>query len=166
MVSIYRIRNGAASERPADVKLVLERLFNTLNLEEAAKKWRVVIEWEQIVGRRIAEVSKAASVRGKTLVVEVAEGIWANELNFLKKMIIDKINKHLCNALIDDIYFKVAPINRKTSAGKLSELERRDNFLTEDQKQVIGAKIDGLADGALKDRLKSLLLKIPLSGKR
>lgn len=61
--------------------------------------------WEQIVGKNVAEHTRASAIKGNRLFVDVDNPIWSTQLLLLKNKIIENINKMTENSHIKDIYF-------------------------------------------------------------
>jgi len=66
-----------------------------------------VLLWEKVVNKKIAKHTYAVKIVKKILYVNVDSSVWAQELNFLKREIIDRINTKVGETLIKDIRFKV-----------------------------------------------------------
>lgn len=66
-------------------------------------------EWDRIVGPRIAAVSRAAAIRGETLVVEVVSSAWLNELTMMRRTILERLNGVRDGVTVEQIRFRLAP---------------------------------------------------------
>ena len=76
--------------RPADMQL--------------AGVWKI---WDQTVGPAIAENARPQAFKQKLLLVQVSSPVWIQQLRFLKKDLIAKLNQALGEACIEDIKFKI-----------------------------------------------------------
>ncbi|MBW2180015.1 MAG: DUF721 domain-containing protein [Deltaproteobacteria bacterium] len=72
--------------------------------QEIAKLWDL---WEDTVGEPIAENTRPAAFKGKILIVYVSRSTWMQQLQFLKKDMITKINNVLGEELIEEIKFRI-----------------------------------------------------------
>ena len=88
MTASSRRRN----RRPVPVSAVLGEYLASSGLEVAIERTRLLDDWPDVVGERIAGVTKAVEVRGDVLVVEVASSPWLNELTMMRGAILDRIN--------------------------------------------------------------------------
>ena len=86
---------------------VLPRALKQLGLEEGLLGWRAVRDWERVVGARIARHARATSFREGVLKVEVEGSAWMHELGFLKRDLVQKVNRHLGRSLVRDVHFVV-----------------------------------------------------------
>jgi len=85
---------------------ILKKVVRDLHLGKKLLQYEVVNEWEKIVGKKIASVTTVEKVVDGKLIVRVKSSAWRNELSFLKKEIIKKINKKFMEEIITDIIFK------------------------------------------------------------
>jgi len=70
---------------------------------------RIVICWADVVGQAIAASTRPFELDDKTLIVEVRDTIWRDELaRFYKGQILRKLNKQLGGAFVRDLRFRVA----------------------------------------------------------
>jgi predicted nucleic acid-binding Zn ribbon protein len=84
---------------------LIEKVFRKLGLAKRYNEQKAVLVWEEVVGKRISEKAKPLYVRDGKLVIEVENSAWMSELHFLKREVIDKLNKRLGGFIIEDIHF-------------------------------------------------------------
>jgi predicted nucleic acid-binding Zn ribbon protein len=96
----------AKKVRPTPIKTSIEQAIETLGLSRKIEQYTAVELWPTIVGERIAQVTVAERMNDNKLFVHVTQAPWRNELTFLKKDIIRKINLALGNDLVKDIIFR------------------------------------------------------------
>lgn len=63
--------------------------------------------WSEIVGPLLSRKSLPVKMGGNRLIIGVAGSAWANELEFMKLQILEKIRKDLPDLPIDEIRFQV-----------------------------------------------------------
>lgn len=81
----------------------LKNLIKNLGIEEQVQVNQVLNLWPIVVGKRIADVSEAKKIEHHVLFVKVLNDSWRNELLFLKKNIIERLNKKVGKDIIKDI---------------------------------------------------------------
>lgn len=81
-------------------------LLHELGMGKKIRQYEVIDLWAGIVGEQIAKVAVAEYINGSKLFVRVARATWRNELVFLKKDLIGKINAALNEEVISDIIFR------------------------------------------------------------
>ncbi len=97
-----QIRDKKGPER---IGSVLGNLLKDLGLEKRIKEQELIINWEKIVGNNIAENTKPFKIEGAKLFLKVKSSSWRNELFYLKKELITKLNDSAKQELIKDIIF-------------------------------------------------------------
>lgn len=98
-------RRNAGLER---MHSVLADLLEEAGVQEQVERVRVLELWPEIVGERVAAVTRAKSVDGATLIVEVRSSAWLMELNMLKGDIVERTNQHMNDVSIEKIVFVLA----------------------------------------------------------
>lgn len=83
---------------------ILNELLQRNGLTHRVKQFEVINAWPEVVGPAVARVSKAAEVREGVLYVEVLNGVWRNELFYLKPELVQKLNRHVGQKVIHDIH--------------------------------------------------------------
>ncbi len=89
---------------------ILDTLVSRLGIKKQLKKAEVIKDWESIVGKKIADETKAELVKGKTLFVNASSPVWAQELEFLKPELLKKIRQKIGQGIITDIRFRTGKI--------------------------------------------------------
>ena len=76
---------------------------------ELMQVWQV---WDRIVGDVVSKNAKPAAFKGRIVLVYVTSSTWVHQLQFLKEEIIVKLNEGLGKALVDDLKFKIGPVQK------------------------------------------------------
>jgi len=85
--------------------------LDKLGVEEKFAGSRVLVKWEDIVGKNISDNTKPVGVTDGVLTVNVANSAWLMELSrFYKNEILKKIKYELKDSSIKDIFFKLGEI--------------------------------------------------------
>lgn len=85
---------------------ILDSTFRYLHLDKAAERYKGFQYWPQIVGDKIATVSKPEKIiRGNVLVVRVQDAVWSQELELKKVEILAKMQHYDMGSIIEDIRF-------------------------------------------------------------
>ena len=96
------MRSSAAKQ----LSLSLESTLKQLGLSARVRQYEVLERWPAIVGEHIAAVTVPQRIDHGKLIVRVSRSTWRNELVFLKKEIIAKINKAMNQEIVNDIIFR------------------------------------------------------------
>jgi len=87
---------------------LINNVLNTCRNERPdSEMTRIWALWDETMGVTIAENARPAAFKGQLLVVQVASSPWMQQLQFLKKDIIQKLNSALGKELVQDIKFKI-----------------------------------------------------------
>jgi hypothetical protein len=75
---------------------------------------RVLTEWSELVGPKIAQRTRPEGVTDRLLWVEVATSAWMHELNLLRPQLLRGLHERLGEpTLFDDLRFRIAGRNRR-----------------------------------------------------
>jgi predicted nucleic acid-binding Zn ribbon protein len=85
---------------------LINSVLHQLGLDKKIKQFEIVDLWSNIVGEQISKVTKAETIKDGKLYVSVEHPTWRNELLYLKKELIDKINKEMKQEIVKDIIFR------------------------------------------------------------
>ena len=87
---MYKERGG--QERAAKIGPLMDKILAGFGLLHTLGGWRIVTGWPQIVGEKIAEVSRAIRFSDDTLLVSVPDDGWRQQLSLEVDEILDKIH--------------------------------------------------------------------------
>jgi predicted nucleic acid-binding Zn ribbon protein len=94
------------TKAPTSVARILEHTLGAYRLERKLEQYAAFPDWPQIVGEEIAAVALPLKIiRGNTLIVQVVDAAWAQELSMMKDAILERIFKHGKGATISDVRF-------------------------------------------------------------
>jgi len=77
--------------KPKPLARVISSWLKISGLEKGLEKGRLFEEWESLVGSRISAVSTPIDVRGETLLLEVEDPVWRNELSLMHNQLLEAI---------------------------------------------------------------------------
>lgn len=100
--------------KPEPLGLILSKSIKRLGMEKRLKGEAAILNWEKVVGPKIASNAKAFKFVDSKLLVEVENPSWRNELLFMKEKIIKELNKSIKTKTIKDIIF----VNRSRRASR------------------------------------------------
>jgi hypothetical protein len=108
---IQALRNCMKRKNDKDfshIGTLINNVLNTCRNERPdSEMTRIWALWDETMGVTIAENARPAAFKGQLLVVQVASSPWMQQLQFLKKDIIQKLNSALGKELVQDIKFKI-----------------------------------------------------------
>ena len=83
----------------------MNRLIKELGYEKRLEYQRLLDSWPQVVGERIADVSRAERVQNGVMVVKVDSPVWRNELALEKERILKLLQEKTGSKALVDIRF-------------------------------------------------------------
>jgi len=94
------------SDAPKPIAEAILCTLHELGIQKKIRQYEVIELWETIVGEQIAKVTAAERIDDGKLFVHVFRAPWRNELVFLKKEVIAKINAVFHEEVVYDIIFR------------------------------------------------------------
>ncbi len=94
------------ASNPEPIDRALATLIQELGIGSRIKQLKVLDVWAEVVGEHIAKVTRPDRIERGKLVVHVKKATWRNELTFLKKDIIAKLNQILGEEIVKEIIFR------------------------------------------------------------
>ncbi len=153
-----RSRKRGRQESPVSLGRVLHPYLHRSGLVPKIRENRLIGAWEQIVGQGVAEATEPARLQNRTLQVKVANSVWMQQLQFHKKLIIQKVNQFLGGPFLQDLRFvlgekaKAEPKPPKKEPMAIRELKR-------EEKEKIEREVGCLGDGEMREVLFRLFAK-------
>ena len=83
---------------------VIEKENEFSNLREVAKNFDITADFEKIFPE-LKIIAQAVKAEKKILFLKVENSVWKSELNFMKNLMAEKINKYYNNEVIKSIKF-------------------------------------------------------------
>ncbi|HET9947593.1 MAG TPA: DUF721 domain-containing protein [Longimicrobiales bacterium] len=90
------------------VSAVLPRVLEKHGVGRQIERTRVLELWHELVGEKLAEVTRVRSLDGDALVVEVRSSSWLMELSMMKGRFLERVNERLADAPLERIVFVLA----------------------------------------------------------
>jgi predicted nucleic acid-binding Zn ribbon protein len=101
-------RGGHTVSDLTKAKGVLSKVLAFRGLDKKIERYGFVLQWEKIVGTRLAEVTRPEFIRNRTLIVSVLHSTWAQELTMMKPTLIRSLAHYLQPGdIVRDMVFQV-----------------------------------------------------------
>ena len=113
---------------------VLKDVAHDLKFEVKMEQVMLYRLWNEAVGEQIARNASPVLVRGDVLHVNVSSSVWVQQLQFLRDIMLEKINANLRGRKIKDIRFKIGPLPAappQHAAASLPELDDNEKLATQ-----------------------------------
>lgn len=104
-------RAGVATDL-TKIKGILSKALAHKGLDKGIERYEFILHWEEIVGESLARISKPECILNRALIVRVVHSTWAQELAFMKPVLIQKVLPYLKKGdTIDDIVFRIGSVS-------------------------------------------------------
>jgi hypothetical protein len=90
---------------------VLDHSLKRFELSARLDEYGVWPIWNDVVGKTIALNAQPEKIRNGTLFVKVSSPVWMQQLQFMKELIVEKLNERLKTPAVKTIFFMVGHIN-------------------------------------------------------
>ena len=119
MTRPVRPARRARVARALDTRPASEAVAAALALHgitDQVRAGRVLTEWSDLVGPKIAQRTRPDGITDRVLWVEVATSAWLHELNLLRPQLLDNLRQRLGEPrLFDELKFRLAGRHRRES---------------------------------------------------
>lgn len=135
--------DSARAKHTEKITEILPRFVSSLGQGKAYQTQLLIYNWEKIVGSSIAGHVRPVRMDFRTLFLAADAPVWANELRYMERDLIDKINAFVCEELVREIKFcspkeqgnarryeKEEPLPEKIIPKK-EEYEKTSSFISE-----------------------------------
>ncbi len=143
--------------RPATLTDLLNSVFHGFPMEKRLKEGKIWQVWDAAVGVQIAGRARPVSFRDGTLTVAVNSSPWMQQLTFLKRGIMEKLNGLLGEELIREIYLKAGKPERCVCATPRVRPAKRP--LSAVERQRVSQCTVPVDDPELRASLEDLIVK-------
>lgn len=145
----------------SSIRDILYSPFSAHGFAKVAKGLSICKIWQRAVGPNIAKKTLPLKLTGKTLYVTVATSTWMEELKYLKKDIIKKINNDLKEQTVEEIVFRLGAIaENNTSKNQPSAISHQTSEHQLSQKEIddIDRMLKPIKDVELKETMKNAMV--------
>jgi hypothetical protein len=134
---------------------VLEKSLKRLELGTRLDEYGVWPVWNDVVGQPIARNAQPEKIRNGTLFVKVASPVWMQQLQYMKEMIAEKLNRRLKSEVVKNIFFVVGRVGDETIEGEPKPPPLKPS--ESPQCAIDEQFLDSLKDPDIKQAFKKLL---------
>ena len=103
--------------------MLLEEVSASLGKKEIYDFAVIAGNWTRIVGQAMAHVSTPVRLSRKTLSLEVREPVWADSMGYMKKQIIENVNRLLGKAAVSKIGMSVKKAGKELGRSGASPID-------------------------------------------
>lgn len=142
------------------VKAALWSMMKHMGMQKQINQRMACLVWDDIVGAEIRANTYPAYVSSGILFVTVRSSSWANQLTFLKRDLVQRLNQNLERKIIRDIRFQVGFVGRNRSAVPSKQEEKMELCeLDENERKKVIEMSENIEDYELQHKLRELLAR-------
>ena len=105
---------------------LVARVLTGYGVEREVREHRIVLEWAEVVGERVARRTWPDGLRDGVLWVRVASSAWLQELSFLRPQMVERANRLVGPPpLVREVRLHVGPQRRRDPDDVVAALARR-----------------------------------------
>ena len=146
-------------KEPSTVGEILGHYLDQSGLRPRIREQKILDVWNQLVGKAIAEVSQPVRVRNRSLQVKVTHPVWMQQLQFHKKLIIQKVNDFLGGAFLQELRFVLGERDEVESPQIDRGGRNPQRELRKEEQERIAQEVSGIRDGEIREALFHLFAK-------
>ncbi len=140
------------------VASILDGLARRLGLENHLFEMRLRREWADIVGDQIAAHTRPEQIRFKKLLIHVRHSVWLQQLTFLKRELLGKINATAGETLVSEIILRIGEVTAGPSeAGRPADVAPVPIEPSSQTKAQAALYAQAVQDQALREHLAAVM---------
>ncbi len=105
------VTTGKKTSEMTPLSQIVTQVLKTCRRDSAHHLTEICRHWDEAVGDAISKNAQPAAMKEKILIVHVISSPWIQQLQYLKQDIIGRINQASEETILEDIKFKIGPID-------------------------------------------------------
>lgn len=101
-----------SKEQFSEISQVINKWFDSKNYSKQRTNFDVFHNWEDVVGKNIAQNSEPLKFYNEVLVIKVRNSVWTQELQYLKPQLLQKIRESFPDTTIKDLMFRIGTMKK------------------------------------------------------
>ena len=129
-------------------------------MEKRLLEYSLQQHWENIIGEQIGRHTWPDSIRHQSLFLIAESSTWLQQLMFLKRELLAKINAAAGSQVITDIVLRVGMVRRDAQPTTTETGDRQPSDAVEPSLAIeVEASLEHIQDTELRERLRRLLMR-------
>src|SRR5713226_9181216 len=116
----WRYRDAFMATRrhkaPEQIGAAMQPILDRLDREGHFAIVRLAKAWPEVVGETIARRTEVVSLKFHTAVIKVSRAIWIQELNLLRRRILEKLVERMGDDSVRDLRFVTGRLSRRSTS--------------------------------------------------
>ncbi|UCC66098.1 MAG: DUF721 domain-containing protein [Deltaproteobacteria bacterium] len=140
-----------------NLKAALKGALRSLNLDARMRGYAIWGIWDKVVGETVAQQAQPSFLRRGILFIKCSSPAWMQQLQFMKGMILEELNRQLGGEVIKDIRFQIGVVSRPSLEGQ--SVGDQDVVLDEAEKEWMTEALRPLQDPEVKEIVRRIMVK-------
>ncbi len=143
------------------IGMILSNVLKKTNIDKKVREADVFLNYDLIVGDKLAEVSWPTCIKNQTLFIGVESSVWSQQLYFFKPQLLRKINTYFGSDydIIKDIKFHISTIENKKTIRQEKHIKKTDPIISDKKlKKVYNISLE-ICDDTLREKFEKLMIK-------
>lgn len=120
-------------------------------LSRRMQEQKLLDSWDRAVGDAIAEKTRPVRVKNRILQVQVTNSVWMQQLQFMKGLIIKKLQENMRNDFLQDIRFYVGEIAPGERKKKEIDAQGPSTALSDTERKRMAKDLAGIRDPEMQE---------------
>jgi len=120
-------------------------------LSRRMQEQKLLDSWDRVVGDAIVEETRPIRVKNRILQVKVTNSVWMQQLQFMKGLIIKKIQENMGNDFLQDIRFYIGEISPGERKKKETDAAGSSKALSDTERKRIDRDLSGIRDPEMQE---------------
>ncbi|HLC17659.1 MAG TPA: DUF721 domain-containing protein [Thermodesulfobacteriota bacterium] len=148
------------SSHPSKAGALIASALPHLGIDSRLREYNIKKFWGELVGEAVSRRAVPLRLMGRTLYCSVSSSTWMAELNYQKKLIIERINERLGQGAVEDIVLRQGAVPEpQPPAGPGADSREGKKRISPGDRAFIKKTTSGIKDGSLKAVIKRALEK-------
>lgn len=144
------------------IRDAIEGFMGSAGLKRKYDRKRCLYLWPTVVGPEIAVRTHPCGIRGGVMTVEVADAVWAQELSYHKRRILESFRERVGRSAPRDLRFILAKDHRATAPRPFQERQQRSETsnlttLTRMEEEAIKSACERIEDPTVRNLLLQII---------
>lgn len=128
-------------------------ILGTLPVKERVKEYGLWKVWDKLAGEAVAKHCQPERIKDGVLFLKVDSPVWMQQLQFMKTLILEKVNGFMKDKPVKDVKFRIGKLEQ---TGKRKGKPWKDVSLPPAQVVKIEEDLSSLRDSELRDIIRKV----------
>jgi hypothetical protein len=144
-----------------NIGMILPSILKKRNIDKKVREADVFLNYDMIVGDKLAEVSWPIYIRNQILFIGVESSVWSQQLYFFKPQIIKNINDYFGHDhnIIKDVKFHISTIKDKKTIRQKKYVKKTDPIISDKKLKIVYNISLEIRDETLREKFGELMIK-------